>query len=175
MRRVSASRCTEVQSKSILAVVGSSIGPNEPAIGRRKAHHVAQAIFDAEQVGEGRFHLSSEQEVLRPSLGFLVGFTTLRADAFEGFHFPPGFQSAVATNLAGIEVAVSEVQFPVGVFDVAHQVADAFFEVGQRDVVANAGDDHAVDLIGNPPPAACWKLCGPAMRLYCVPAPCNNG
>src|SRR5690606_27351414 len=42
-----------------------------------------------------------------------------------------------------VEVAIGEVKVPIGVFDVAHVVADGDFEVGQLDVGIEPRKDHA--------------------------------
>ena len=120
---------------------------NQPAVRHRQTHDVPQPVFVAEHFGERLLHLRAEQEVLRAGLGFAVGAAAARTGAVQGGRLLPRFQRAVAAHLAGFQVAVGEVQFPVGVFQVAHQVPHAAFEIGQRLIGANAGDHHAVDRV----------------------------
>ncbi len=121
-------------------------GANQAAIGGGQAHHVAEPVFGAVQVGQGRFQRAAEEEVLFAGLGFLVGFTAAGFADEQGMHFAPGLQGGIAADFGGADVAVGEVQFPVGVFDVGDEVAHAGFEIGQADIGADAGDDHAVVL-----------------------------
>ena len=58
-------------------------------------------------------------------------------------HFPPGFQRAVAARLPRFEIAVGEVQLPVGLLRVADEIPHARLEIGQRDVGIDAGQEHA--------------------------------
>ena len=122
---------------------------NQLTVGHRQTHDVPQTIFVFEHIGERLLHLRAEQEVLRPGLGLAVGTAALRTCAVESSGLLPCFQRAVAAHLAGFQVAIGEVEFPIGVFEVVHQVAHAAFEVVQRLIGANTRDHHAVDRVAN--------------------------
>jgi len=116
---------------------------DEPAVARRDAHHVAEPAFAAVDVGECLLDLGAEEEILFPSLGLLVALAPPGPLDHQGMDLPPGLEGTVAARLAGLEVPVGEIQFPVRLLGVAHQVANAGLEVGQGDVGVDPGEEHA--------------------------------
>jgi hypothetical protein len=55
----------------------------------------------------------------------------------------PGLQGAIPSRHLGVQIAVSEIKFPVGVLGVAHEIADASLEFGETDVGIQAGNEHS--------------------------------
>ena len=111
---------------------------------RAAAAAVVHARAVEQSAGERVLHVFLKAIELLAGLGFLLRLAAAAAGDVQGVDPPPGFQRRVAGGDLGVEIAVGEVQIPVGVFDVAQQVADGDFEVGQLDVGVHPGDQHAV-------------------------------
>ena len=119
--------------------------PDQSAVAGRDTHHVTKPVFAAVDVGERLFDLAAEEEILLAGLGLLVGLTAARLLDIEGVDLPPGFERAVAAGLAGLEIAIREVELPVRLLGVADEIADARLEFRERNVGVDAGEQDAAE------------------------------
>ena len=97
---------------------------------------------------QGVLGLFFEAEVLLAGLGLFFGFTAATAPLVQGMNPPPGIEGGIAGRDLGVEIAIGEVEIPVGVLDIAGEVANAQLEVGQSHIRVDAGNHHAVDRAG---------------------------
>ena len=140
-------------------------GSDQSAVAGREAHQHAEAAFgylDAtsgaegaaaatvagagavdHEAAEGVLNFFFEAEVLFASLGFFFGLAAASASGIEGVDATPGIEGGITGGNLGVEIAVGEVEIPVGVFDVADEIADGGLEIGKLDVGVHAGDEHA--------------------------------
>src|SRR5690606_1137414 len=56
----------------------------------------------------------------------------------------PASQSAVACDDGNIVLPVGEIEVPVEILDILHQIADADLEIGKRDIIVDSCDQHAL-------------------------------
>ena len=63
-------------------------------------------------------------------------------------NIPPGHQGAIATSQFRVQVAIGEVEIPIGLFHVRDEIGDARFEISQADVGVDACQQHAVGTSG---------------------------
>ena len=118
--------------------------PDQPPVGRRQAHDVAETGLGFVEALQGRLDGAAEEEVLFAGLGLLVGLAAGGADDIEGVNLPPGLQGAVAPDHGRVEIAVGEIEFPVGLLHVVDQVPHLGLEIGQGDVGVDPREQHAV-------------------------------
>ena len=57
---------------------------------------------------------------------------------------PPRPESAFVRRRAGVEQAIREIKIPVGIFYVAHRRTHSGFKIGQRNILIDACDCHAL-------------------------------
>ena len=142
-------------------------GPKQATIGDGETQHQAEATFGDLHTGgaaedttrgpavgagpldelarEGVLDFLLEAEVLLFDLGDLGA-----VDILAGLESFPGGEGAVAGFFAGVEIVIGEVEIPVGVLDVADEVADTQLEVGHRLVGVDPGQQHAAGKPGRP-------------------------
>ena len=116
----------------------------------------AAAVVDAraaeESAGQGVLDVFLKAIELLAGLGFFLRLAAAAARDVQGVDAPPRFERRVAGGDLGVEIAVGEVEIPVGVFDVAQQIADGDFEVGELDVGVQPSHQHAV--------VEAWRVAG---------------
>ncbi len=125
--------------------------PQAPLVGLHAAHAaegVGARLLD-DGTPEGGLHLLFEAVVLFAGLRFLFGLTAAAPCFVQGMNAAPGFERSVACRNFGVEVAVGEVQLPVGVLHVADEITHAGLELGDVYVGVDAGNEHAVDVAGS--------------------------
>ncbi len=137
------------------------LGADQPPVGRRQSHQIAEFRLGHVEGIEGLFGRVAVDVVLGAAGRFLGGADGARHVAVVDV--PPAVQGAVAAENGRVEQAVLVIQFPVGDLNVAHQVPHADLEIGQGNVGVDPGDDHAVELSGLGAGA------GDAVELYARP------
>src|SRR5690606_24697487 len=118
---------------------------NQTTIRGSEAHDVTQASLGAEQLGERLLHLAAELKEL--SLGLSLGIGTTQSIKVQLVDASPSAPRTFQTLLASSKMAVSEVQFPIGLFHISHQVANTTLEVGERQVGPQPSDHHAIEAV----------------------------
>ena len=117
----------------------------------------------------GIFNFFLELEILLARRGFFLGLAAAATGHKAGMRVPPAFQGFVASRDLGIQIAIGEVEIPICIFDVAHQIADADLEFDEPDIGVDPGDHHAVVLPRRAVCAGDLVVFGPAPLQQMLP------